>query len=346
MFCIKCGGHIPDNTMFCPKCGANVEKPDSNRESTARKSSDRNSHTHYEGIGKKITAIVGSICGTAVMAVIVVLFFTKYNATDITDQIANVAQMDNEYINIVKNTKPDYNYDITYEQALSEFLSMPSWKYFVGSIEGPDDDGDGKPDYTESNVKTVELTGYCQYAGAKVKAKIQFRINSDDTCAVVYLAFNDVPQNRLMLSELLNTAFDEYKNAHNMSDTTEPESKYDFVGDWTIYTCDGKTASELSRMYGIDEYRFMANYSVNPIMMTEYTIQDGTIKDTSYFIELTSYGFDLKNDGEFVNSITYNREADTLSFKYFYDDGTYSEYVLVRGNVDLYQAYEWSNYYG
>ena len=132
--------------------------------------------------------------------------------TDITDQIANVSQATDEHVLGVKNGHP-YSYpDITYEQAFENFFGSPTWKYFVGTKDGPDDDEDGVPDYTEDNVDIVEFTGYCTYSDVEVKALLQFTLNKDDdTFEATYLSFNEVPQSTLIMYALLDKAFTEYQ---------------------------------------------------------------------------------------------------------------------------------------
>lgn len=103
----------------------------------------------------------------------------------------------------------------TYGEAFENFFGSPTWKYFVGTKEGADEDGDGRPDYTEKNVEIVEFTGRCLYQDVEVTALIQFTLNEeDDTFEATYLSFNEVPQSMYMLSVLLETVFtDGYMDA-------------------------------------------------------------------------------------------------------------------------------------
>ncbi len=96
----------------------------------------------------------------------------------------------------------------TYGEAFENFFGSPTWKYFVGTKEGADEDGDGRPDYIEKNVEIVEFTGRCLYQDVEVTALIQFTLNEeDDTFEATYLSFNEVPQSMYMLSVLLETVF-------------------------------------------------------------------------------------------------------------------------------------------
>ena len=145
---------------------------------------------------------------------IFLLFIMIFNlwaceSDDITDQVANIVQEEDPHIQGVKNGYPDSYPNKTYGQYFDNFFSTPTWKYFVGTQEGPDDDEDGKPDYTEENVDIVEFTGYCIYQDVKVKALIQFTLNEDDTFSATYLSFNDVPQDTIVLSALLEKVFED-----------------------------------------------------------------------------------------------------------------------------------------
>lgn len=149
-------------------------------------------------------------------------------ADDITDQIANVVQEEDEHVLSVKNGTPNAYPGKKYGETFDNFFASPTWKYFVGTKEGEDEDGDGNPDYTEENVEIVEFTGYCTYQEVEVKALIQFTLNEEDgTFEASYLSFNDVPQNMLMLSALLEAAFtdeDMDDTVKNNSVKTEQES--------------------------------------------------------------------------------------------------------------------------
>ena len=152
------------------------------------------------------------------------------NVTDVTDQIANVAQADDPHIASVKNGHSLSYPNQTYGEAFDNFFASPTWKYFVGTKESPDEDGDGEPDGAEENVDIVEFTGYCTYADVKVKALIQFTLDTEsDTFQATYLSFNDVPQNMLMLYGLLSAVFgqDEATDGEIVSDETFPTQNPD-----------------------------------------------------------------------------------------------------------------------
>lgn len=130
-------------------------------------------------------------------------------AKEVADQVTNIADSDNEYVLAVKNGINSNYPDTTYGEAFDNFFSYPTWKYFNGTLEGPDDDEDGKPDYVEENIDVVEFTGYCMYHDAEVKVRLQFHVDMDaGTFEVGAMSYNDVPQTNIMTAALLQTAFE------------------------------------------------------------------------------------------------------------------------------------------
>lgn len=131
-------------------------------------------------------------------------------ADDVYDQVQNIVQEDDQHVLAVKNGTPNAYPDQKYGETFDAFFASPTWKYFVGTQEGADEDGDGKADYTKENVDIVEFTGYCTYQDVEVKALIQFTLNEDGTSfEATYLSLNDVPQDRFMLSSLLEAVFND-----------------------------------------------------------------------------------------------------------------------------------------
>lgn len=169
------------------------------------------------------------------------------SSDDVVDQVANVVQSDDENVLMVKNGIPDAYPDRTYGEAFENFFAYPTWKYYVGTEEGPDEDGDGEPDYRNENVDVVEFTGECMYQDVEVKALIQFKLDKEaGTFEAVYLSFNDVPQNKLMLAGLLEVVFTEESTV--TEDVTEepevseevveePATPVKYIGDVGTYLC-------------------------------------------------------------------------------------------------------------
>lgn len=138
---------------------------------------------------------------------------------EVVDQTVNIANSEEEHVLMVKNGHTNSYPNITYADAFEGFFAYPTWKYFVGTKEGPDEDGDGVPDYTQENVDIVEFTGYCTYQETEVKALIQFTLDQEaGTFTATYLSFNGVPQNNFMLYTILEKAFEE---AAGTAETTE-----------------------------------------------------------------------------------------------------------------------------
>lgn len=155
---------------------------------------------------------------------------------EVEDAITNITDADNKYVQMVKGGYREGNPDLTYDDAFNAFFGTPRWKYFKG----------------EDEQDVVEFTGDCTYQDTPVKARIQFVVDEENgTFEATYLAFNEVPQNMLMLSGLIETVFSEADESTDgnssspavPSDTgvseppqedhpdTQPVS--DFVGTWT-----------------------------------------------------------------------------------------------------------------
>ncbi|MCR5419492.1 MAG: zinc ribbon domain-containing protein [Lachnospiraceae bacterium] len=124
----------------------------------------------------------------------------------------------------VKNGSPSSYPDKTYGKAFDNFFKSPKWRYFRGTQEGTDEDGDGKPDTEEQNVDVVEFTGYCRYSDIEVKALLQFTLNDDDTFSATFLSFNDVPQNMFTMAALLSAVFEDDTSDSGSTDKDLPDN--------------------------------------------------------------------------------------------------------------------------
>lgn len=144
--------------------------------------------------------------------------------SDVTDQAMNIIQAEDENVLGIKNTIPSSYNNTTYGEAFESFFAYPAWKYFVGTQEGADENGDGQPDYTINNVDVVEFTGYCEYNNVEVKALIQFTMNKEDGIfEATYLSFNDVPQSYFMLTALLEKVFESAPDSTLISNSEKSE---------------------------------------------------------------------------------------------------------------------------
>ena len=150
---------------------------------------------------------------------------------DVSDQVTNVLQADDPNVLMVKNGHPTAYPDKNYGEAFGAFFKDPTWKYFKGTQEGPDDDGDGKPDYTVEDIDVVEFTGYCSYMDVEVKALVQFTLDKDKgTFEATYLSFNEVPQTTLMLYGLMSKVFEDEEDStqvqqNNTQTTTDTKAQ-------------------------------------------------------------------------------------------------------------------------
>ncbi len=202
----------------------------------------------------------------------VLLGISGCGVSDVTDQVANISQATDEHVLMVKKGHPNSYPDITFEQAFESFFGNPTWKYFVGTKEGSDDDDDGEPDYEVDNVDVVEFTGYCTYSGVEVKALIQFTLNDDDTFDASYLSLNEVPQNMLMLGSLIGKAFDEYQASHGNNNSESISKEEDKDVDHSSYEIPEKEPIEekSSEISSIDYDDLMDT------IMTYYAMNYGT----------------------------------------------------------------------
>lgn len=138
------------------------------------------------------------------------------------EEFGELPTTDDEYVLMVKNGTSSSYPDMTYGEVFDAYFGTPEWRYFKGTQEGPDDDGDGESDYTHEDIDVVEFTGYCTYADVEVKALIQFVLDTDaGTFEAQYLSFNEVPQSGLQLGALLESVFETYAQEHGLTTTQD-----------------------------------------------------------------------------------------------------------------------------
>lgn len=98
------------------------------------------------------------------------------------------------YVRMVKEATHS-SYGIEYGKAFDRFFSSPSWRSFDST----------------SGQKVVEFTGRFTYSGSPATAKIQFVLDiQGGTFTAYYLSINDVSQNKLMLSAMIQKVFESY----------------------------------------------------------------------------------------------------------------------------------------
>ena len=123
---------------------------------------------------------------------IILLNINISGCSDITDQIANYVDKDNQYVLSIKSTVPPGETK-TFGQAFDNFFQYPTWKYFDAT----------------TGESVVEFTGYCTYMDNQVKATLQFVLDKNSAeYEIRTLAFNDISQNQLILQALILKIFE------------------------------------------------------------------------------------------------------------------------------------------
>lgn len=126
---------------------------------------------------------------------------------------------ENEYVSAVKNGTFNNYPDVLIGDAFDDFFSNPKWKHFVS------DDG----------INVVEFTGGCKYDDVDVKALLQFIVYEDDTFESSYFSMNDISQNLLMMSGLLDKVIGEYSGEQSaLSVEAEENSLEDYFSELEI----------------------------------------------------------------------------------------------------------------
>lgn len=146
---------------------------------------------------------------TLLLSALLLTGLTACNISKLNEPVANIFNQDDEHVLMVKNGTSSKYPGKTWGEAFDSFFASPTWRYFRGTSEGPDEDGDGFPDHVTAECDVVEFTGYCTYMEQEVKALIQFTLYEDDTFEATYLSLNDVPQNEFYLISLIETAFED-----------------------------------------------------------------------------------------------------------------------------------------
>ncbi len=259
--------------------------------------------------------------GILICVILMAFALSSCKKGDVTDQIVNVVQKDDPKVLSVKNGHPIAYPNITYDQAFSEFFAYPTWKYFSGTKEGPDEDGDGKPDYKVENVDVVEFTGRCMYADVEAKALIQFTLDADKgTFTATYLSLNELPQNGLMLITLVNKAFESYSKSHKDAAVTTT----------TQFATTSAVVTTVQSSNGTNEHRYTefmnkyGNSSYHTYTCEKFRIETLNGKDTN---DISGFYFYNYVDAEIKESYYSAGEGivETLGRGYGYCTWTYDK---------------------
>ncbi len=169
--CPRCREQLDEEINYCPKCGYQIASINC---------------VNVEPTKKKKTTKGWGIALAIVLLICLFHYFIGDDSPVIEDR----------HITFVKNGSPSAYPDITYGEAFDSFFSNADWRYFE-STDGED---------------VVEFTGDCIYRDAGVTARIQFILDVDaGTFEVGYLAFNEVPQIKLIEYALIKKAFESYQ---------------------------------------------------------------------------------------------------------------------------------------
>ena len=108
--------------------------------------------------------------------------------------MAGCGSGNDENVQFVKGGAPNRYPDKTYGEAFEDFFGNPKWKSFS----------------TDTGVEVVEFTGNCLFDNTEVEALIQFTLDKEaGTFSVTYLSLNDISQNNLMITSMLEAIFGE-----------------------------------------------------------------------------------------------------------------------------------------
>ena len=100
--------------------------------------------------------------------------------------------------------------------------------------------------------------------------------------------------------------------------------------DWTLDKVNGQALADWAAANGVEMGNATMNMNVKDgkATVTNYT---GTV---SYDVDYKSDGFEVKQNGSILFSVTYNKDAQTLSYK-FNMNGTDFDYELKKGTSEI-----------
>ena len=215
---------------------------------------------------------------------------------EIKDQVSNLQNSNNEYVQMVKNGYNEDNPDLTFGVAFNEFFSNPTWKHFEA----------------ETGENIVEFTGDCVYRDTTVKARLQFILSEDsDTFEIGALSFNEVPQIELIKISLLAAVFG-----------NDDENDIDW-GD-TVDDVDSQAAAEIEQNLQITEKAEPTTIPVTTTVAPTTTVEPIEAKLSGYHIQ--SYANGDQYSGNFVNGVRSGQGT------YTWADGIVYTGEFVNGN--------------
>lgn len=140
-----------------------------------------------------------------ILIIILLLCIVSCNSSNDIDNFINDAEksINNEenksniYVKQIMNGYLNIDTSVTIGTAFENFFSYPTWEHFTST--------------EQTNI--VEFTGNCMYDNKEVTCVIQFTLTGD-SFEITYLSFNDISQNTLTVSALLNSIYDHYYDEH------------------------------------------------------------------------------------------------------------------------------------
>lgn len=246
-------------------------------------------------------------------------------------EFGDLLSSEDENVLMVKNGTNSNYPTVTYGEAFDEFFENPSWRYFTGTQDGPDDDGDGEPDYTKDDVDVIEFTGKCMYSDVKVKALIQFTLDKDaGTFDIAYLSFNEVPQSTLVLSGLLSSVFESYLEEH-----VYPEGMNYYKDEMNPMTVAGNYGGALGQSAAdISIYSSPEDTKIgNATIYLDSEIEDfGGNEYSGELTKLDSNVYSLENSDNqtILLAMNYDEDNDTISFELWIDNKLVENYYMLE----------------
>lgn len=101
-------------------------------------------------------------------------------------------------------------------------------------------------------------------------------------------------------------------------------------GDWTLSTVNGQSVADYAASLGVDESGVAVNWTVSDKSVTVAN----SAMSASYDIEVKSNGFEVKEGGAVIMSVTYDDKNASLSYAVEVD-GTKYDYVLKKGTASF-----------
>ncbi len=188
----------------------------------------------------------------AVILLALMMLFAAAGCDDVSDAANSIAAEATEDATVksVREGHPrseEYK-DITFDEAFGSFFEYPTWRHFTGTRTEAEEDGEAEP-AAEEEVEVVEFTGNCMYQNVKVKVLIQFEVKEDGTFEAVYCSLNDVPQNMLVMSSLIQKAFDTaYEKRYGQLPPDNQDDSVDFSWEFD----DESTEPDTTELYEVD----------------------------------------------------------------------------------------------